>query len=75
MDEPQQQLRRKILALRIVGAIVVLALGVSLMFLVADPHNPHHSPIAVYVLALAFAVAFLIWHRISRIKTELASLA
>jgi len=75
MDDRQHRLKRKILILRIVAIIVVIALGVFLeVFKTVYPHNPHQGSIALVVLALVFGVAYPIRSRISRIKTEMASL-
>ena len=74
MDDRQHQFKRKILALRIVAASIVIPLGVILDVLkTVYPHNHYQGRIALVVLALAFGVAYPIHRRISRIKTELAT--
>jgi hypothetical protein len=75
MDDRQHLLKRKILILRIVAAIIVIPLGVFLdVFKTVYPHNHNQGPIALVVVAVVLGVAIPIRHRISRIKTELASL-
>jgi hypothetical protein len=73
-DGRQHQLKRRILTLRIVALVLVILLGV--IGEVLKTVYPHHYGRAVAVIsALVFCVAYPISHRISRIKTELASLA
>jgi len=72
----QHQLKRKILTLRIVVLAIVIPLAVfSSVFRTVYPHNHYQGPIAIVVVAIALGVAIPIGHRISQIKTELASLA
>jgi hypothetical protein len=75
MDGRQHQLKRKILALRILAFAIVIPLGVFMsVFKTVYPHNRDQGPIAIVVVAIALGVVIPIAHRISRIKAELPSL-
>jgi hypothetical protein len=73
MDDRQHLLKRKILTLRIIGAIIVIPVGIILEGL-KTAYQHHSGSIRNVILALLFGVAFLIHRRISRIKAELTSL-
>ena len=76
MDDRKRQLKRTILTLRIVVVSIVIPLGVFFaVFRTVYPHNRYQGPVALVVVAVALGVSIPISRRISRIKTELASLA
>jgi len=66
--------KRKILTLRIIGAIIVIPVGHQSSKGFKTAYQHHSGSIRNVILALLFGVAFLIHRRISRIKAELTSL-
>lgn len=75
MDDRQHHLKRTILALRILVAVVAVSVGIFLSVVkTVYPHNHYQGPIAIVAVAIVLGVAVPISRRISRIKAELASL-